>query len=198
MSPNMANVSLITPVKYKGEYFFVSQIKGKALGSGEIHVAPIAGNVDAKYIFQDYKDPLTLTLKNECSEEIGLDLSYLNSTSFVCGLDDGAAGINFVSVSQNVKLDSILESYSALSKQKLIKNEELELKALSLLKISGLTLIPLENNRKEILNAICFYPSENGLIQKIENKTVRPYAEAISEYISKPENVTFLLEKAGF
>lgn len=199
MSPNMANVSIIVPVRYKGQYYLVSQIKGKALGSGEILAALVAGNVDGKYLFQNPKNPLIEALKNECSEEIGMDLSYLNSTSFICGLDDGAAGINFVSVAKEANLDEILNSYAALTKQKIAKNEELELMALSMLKVSGLALTPLEkNNRFEAQNVLCFYPNVNGLRETVENRVVRPYTESIAHYLSNQRNVHFILDKAGF
>lgn len=202
MSPNMANISLVVPVKYDGNYYLLAQIKGKALGSGEILAAPVAGNIDAKYLYQcltdPRKDPLTEALRNECSEEIGMNLSYLNSTSFICALDDGAAGINFVSVARNADLESILHSYSAFTQKKIAVKEQLELMALSLLRVGALALLPIENNRKKIQNAVCFFPTSDGLKKVTEDRIVRPYTEAVADYISKPENVRFLLDKAGF
>lgn len=199
MSPNMANISLIVPVKYKGQYFLVSQIKGKAIGSREVLASPVAGNVDAKYLYENPKNPLTEALRKECFEEIGMDLSYLNPTSFVCGIDDGAAGINFVSVAKGAKLDAILNSYFELTKQKIAKNEKLELMALSLLRVGELKLILLEEgDRFEAQDVICFYPNVDGFRETVENRVVRPFTEAIVHYLSNKKNVHFILDKAGF
>ena len=196
MSPCMANVSVLTPIKKEGKYYLLSQIKGKAIGSGQILAAPVAGNVDAKYL--NAADPLTEALKNECSEEIGMDLSYLNSTSFVCMIDDGAGGRNFASVARNANLQEILNSYESDTKRKLAKNEQLELMALSVLPVAGLALTPLEDGINGLHNITCYKPSVDGLKEVVEDRGVRPYTEAIIEYIERPENVKFLLEKAGF
>jgi hypothetical protein len=200
MIPCMANVSVLTPIKKEGKYYLVSQIKGKAIGSGQILAAPVAGNVDAKYL--NAADPLTEALKNECSEEIGMNLSYLNSTSFVCMIDDGAGGRNFASVARNAKLQEILNSYESDTKRKLAKNEQLELMALSILPVAGLALTPLENGINGLHKITCYKPSVDGLKEVVEDRGVRPYTEAVIDYIADPDagptNVKFLLEKAGF
>ena len=196
MSPCMANVSVLTPIKKEGKYYLLSQIKGKAIGSGQILAAPVAGNVDAKYL--NVEDPLTEALKNECSQEIGLDLSYLNSTSFVCMIDDGAGGRNFASVARNASLQEILTSYESDTKRKLAKNEQLELMALSVLPVAGLALIPLEDGTNELHNITCYKPTVDGLKEVVEDRGVRPYTEAVIDYVADQKNVKFLLEKAGF
>ena len=60
MSPDMVGVSLVVPVKINGQYFLMSQIKGKALGSGEVHTGLVAGNVDGKYLSKE--DPFVVAL----------------------------------------------------------------------------------------------------------------------------------------
>ncbi len=196
MIPCMANVSVLTPIKKEGKYYLLSQIKGKAIGSGQILAAPVAGNVAAKYL--NAADPLTEALKNECSEEIGMDLSYLNSTSFVCMIDDGAGGRNFASVARNANLKKILDSYESDTKRKLAKNEQLELMALSVLPVAGLALTPLEDGINGLHKITCYKPGVDGLTEVVEDRGVRPYTEAIIDYVADQENVKFLLEKAGF
>jgi len=196
MVPCMANVSVLTPIKKEGKYYLLSQIKGKAIGSGQILAAPVAGNVDAKYLTA--ADPLTEALKNECSEEIGMDLSYLNSTSFVCMIDDGAGGRNFASVARNASLQEILTSYESDTKRKLAKNEQLELMALSVLPVAGLALTPLEDGINGLHKITCYKPTVDGLKEVVEDRGVRPYTEAVIDYVADQKNVKFLLEKAGF
>ncbi len=196
MIPCMANVSVLTPIKKEGKYYLLSQIKGKAIGSGQILAAPVAGNVDAKYL--NAVDPLTEALKNECSEEIGMDLSYLNSTSFVCMIDDGAGGRNFASVARNANLQEILNSYESDTKRKLAKNEQLELMALSVLPVAGLALTPLEDGNNGLHNITCYKPTVDGLKEVVEDRGIRPYTEAVIDYVADQKNVKFLLEKAGF
>lgn len=69
MSPNMAGVSIIVPVKYKNEYCIIAQVKGKALGSGQVHGAAAAGNVSGKYVMEK-GNPLIRSLKDECSHAL--------------------------------------------------------------------------------------------------------------------------------
>ncbi len=197
MSPDMLGVSLLVPVKLGGEYFLMSQIKGKALGSGQIHTALVAGNIDAKYL--GAPNPLITALQTESSEELGLDLSHMNSTSFIYLLDERETGqINLASVAMNANVVKILNAYESLTQQKLRSEEDLEVMALARLQIAGLALTPLEDGSTGIENIKCFLPSKDGLIESVETRPIRPYTEATVQYLSDPENVKFLLEKAGF
>ena len=197
MSPDMVGVSLIAPVRIKGKYFLLSQIKGKALGSGEIHTGLVAGNVDQKYLSQ--RNPLVATLKSECSEELGIDLSYLDSTSFLYLFDERETGqINFASVSRNLNIEQILESYEAMSKNKLQKQEQLEVMALSTLPIASLALTPLEDSSSGLTSITSYRPSEGGLVRVIEDRKARPYSLALVEHLRESDNVRLLLERAGF
>ena len=196
MSPRMANVSLLVPVKIDGEYFLLSQIKGKALGSGEILSLAVAGNVDGKYLQKH--NPLVEALKNECSEELCMDLSYLDSTSFTCLLDDGAGGVNFISVAKNADINAILTAYESDTKIKLIKNEQLEVMALATLPVAGYALIPIEGGRKEAKNVQCYFPTSKGLEIRKEDRTVRPLTKNIMDYIQDKNNLNSILKKACY
>ena len=197
MSPDMTGVSLIVPIKIDGKYFLLSQIKGKALGSGQVHTGLVAGNVDAKYLNEP--NPLVATLKHECSEELGLDLSYMNSTSFIFLVDERETGqINFASVARNPDVDKILGSYEAMTINKLRQDESLEVMALTRLPIAGIALMPLKDGSSGVKDIKCYKPSRDGLIESLEDRNVRPYTAATIDYLSKKENVRFLLDKAGF
>ena len=196
LSPDMANVSLVAPVKINGEYFLLSQIKGRALGSGQVHTGLVAGNINAKYL--RYDNPLVATLQNECSEEIGMDLSSLNPSSFVYMVDERETGqVNFAAVAQNVDLDKVLENYEKLTKPKLTEEKKLEVMGLATLPVKGLVLTPLEDGSNGLKGVICYFPTKDGLEKKVEDRGVRPYTQATIDYLSKKENVKFLLEKAG-
>ncbi|MBI4147884.1 hypothetical protein HY490_01200 [Candidatus Woesearchaeota archaeon] len=196
MSPDMANVSLVTPVKSNNQYFLLSQIKGKALGSGEIHAALVAGNIDAGYLKS--KNPLAAALREECSEELGMDLSTLDHTSAVYMVDERETGqVNFAFVARNADADRIFDAYEASTKAKLAQKESLEVMALSLLPVAGIALVPLEGAGRGV-NVRCYVPSEKGLLWVTETRGLRPYTQATLEYLTDQKNVRFLLEKAGF
>jgi hypothetical protein len=197
-SPDMANVSLIVPIKMNGSYYLLSQIKGKALGSGELHTGLVAGNVDAKYL--SAPNPFIATLQNECSEELGLNLSYMDSTSFIYLVNERETGqINFASVARNADVNKILQAYESMTKQKLQKNEDLEVMALANLPIAGLALTPLEGGSPEVKGVICYKPSKDGLVTIVEDRKVRPYTAATVDYMKKSDqNQRFLLNKAGY
>ncbi len=197
LSPDMANVSIIAPVKIKGEYFLLSQLKGKALGSGEFLAGIAAGNVDGKYL--SHKSPLVTALQNECSEELGLDLSRLDSTSFVFMIDERETGqVNFASVARGANIDRILRAYEAKTMSEIASSSELEVAALASLPITGIAMVPLEKEKRMLRHVKTYYPSSKGLSVKYTDAPARPYTSAVAGYLSKPENVKFLLEKAGF
>ena len=197
MSPNMLNVSLIAPVKIKGEYYLLSQIKGAAIGSGTIHTGVAAGNVQGKHLLKKY--PLIAALQTECSKELGIDLSHLRSTSFIFMVDERETGqVNFASVAMNLDADNIFGAYEALTKQKILASSDLEVMALATMPIMGLSLVPLEKG-EFLENLTCYFPTKDGLDKRIEPKRgVRPYTKATIDYLSKKENRHFLLEKAGY
>lgn len=195
LSPDLTNVSLIAPVKFRDQYFLLSQIKGKALGSGEIHAGLVAGNIDAGYLSES--DPLTATLQGECSEELGMDLSYLDTTSFIFLMDERETGqINFASVAKTTDINKVLNAYDCNTRTKLPK-EQLEVMALSMLPIGGIALVPLEKGQG-VQDLVCFHPSLDGLKEVKETRGVRPYTQATLDYLAQSENTKFLLEKAGF
>ncbi|MFP4401263.1 MAG: hypothetical protein ACLFPQ_05250 [Candidatus Woesearchaeota archaeon] len=197
ISPDMTGVSLIVPVKINGDYYLLSQVKGKALGSGQIHAGLVAGNVDAKYLNQP--DPLITTLQNECSEELGLNLSYLDSTSFIFLIDERETGqVNFASVAMNADVQEILTAYESMTRQKLKKDEKLEVMGLANLPVAGISLTPLENGSSGVKDITCYMPSSEGLVKLVEERGVRPYTSATIDYVSEPKNTRFLLEKAGY
>jgi hypothetical protein len=196
LSPKHLHVSLIAPVKVGGEYFLLSQIKGDALGEGQIHTGLIAGMVDAKYYGHD--NPLVAALRQETSEELGLNLDDLGATSAVFLMDESELGyLNFAHVARRVSMDSVLESYDASVRDKLGGDEKLEVNGVSLLPVAGVALVPLEGAHG-VRAVKCYTPSESGLVSVVEDREVRPYTAATIEYLQKPGNINFLLEKAGF
>ena len=186
-SPNMAGVSVIVPTKYKGQYVIIAQVKGKALGSGQIHGAAVAGNVKGKYVLEENR-PLIRSLQDECSEELGLNLRFLNSTAFTLWFGEEETGqMNVACVARNVAADTVLETYERSAQNKEYEKRE----------VKGLALIPVENP-KSILDSIeVFLPGkEPGWTT--EKRELRPYTHALLEYLVEKENQSFLLQKAGF
>lgn len=197
LSPNMANVSVVVPVNIAGRYFLISQIKGKALGSGQVHAAMVAGNIDAKYL--QATDPFSAALREECSEEVGLDLSSLDLTSVVYMVDERETGqVNFASVARQADFINVFTAYEQSTKEKLSQHEALEVMALCELPVAGLALVPLKDGSMGFPNIRIYQPTPTGLVVTVEERGVRPYTQATLDYLAKPENLKFLLEKAGF
>ena len=193
LSPDMANVSLILPVQHNGEYFLLGQIKGKALGEGQIHAAVTAGNVASRYL--DQPMPLLAALNSECAEELGIDLTQLHPGSFVYMVDERETGqVNFAATAPIQDLDSVLHIYDTVARSRLAQSESPEVKGLAELPVAGLALVPAERLARDVR---CFYPSPEGLVERIEDREVRPYTEAVAAYASQPENRRFLLEKVA-
>jgi hypothetical protein len=196
ISPQLANVSLIVPVKVKGEYFLMGQVKGNAIGSGQIQGPLVAGGIDYKALHTE--NPLITSLQQECLEEVGMDLSYLNSTSFLFMTEESEVGsVNFSSIAQGVQLDNILSSYEASVKNKLTK-EELEVQALAKLPMQGISLIPLEKGNFGMNDIEIYTPTQTGLNLARENRKIRPLTQAVADFMSEEKNKNLILERAGF
>ncbi|MFH1588982.1 MAG: hypothetical protein ABIB43_00245 [archaeon] len=203
MSPNMANVSLIAPVKIDGKYFIFSQIKGDALGSGQVHAGYVAGNIAGKHVMKEYEEKterlLINALKQETYEEAGMNLSSMDSTAPAYFVDERETGqVNLASVVRNANVDSMLKSYEAQTIEKLLKAEKLEVNGIAMLPILGVSLIPIEG-RHNVENIVSYRPTTNGLVKTVENRGIRPYTRIVLEHLAESkDNVKSLLEKAGF
>lgn len=196
LSPDMANISLVVPVKMNGQYFLMSQIKGKALGSGEVHTGLVAGQVDGQYLRED--DPFVAALQTECSEEAGVDLSSLDRTAALYMVDERETGqVNFAYLARAVDAQKMLHTYDRAVREKLANGEALEVMALAAVPI-GSRLEQLDGGSLGLKGITTYHPTANGLVEKVEDRKVRPYTQATLDYLAKPENVKFLLEKAGF
>ncbi len=196
ISPNRLNVSLIAIVKQEGNYYLLTQIKGKkTVGAGALQGALVAGGVNAEHLYA--KNPLVAALQQECIEELGVDLSHLDSTAFLYLFDEREIGnINFGAVAREIDLDNILTVYEAQTKAKLNKDEIPEVKGLAKMPVAGWALIPLEGG-KSGLEALSYLPSPNGLTMEREVRELRPYAEALMEHIKDKNKLSTLIERAG-
>jgi len=162
-----------------------------------VHTGLVAGNVDGKYL--SLQDPFVTTLQNECSEEVGLDLSFLDRTAAVYLVDERETGqVNFAYLARNVDAQQMLHSYDQSVRGKLARGETLEVMALIAVPLGGAHLEKLETGSLGLKGITTYHPTANGLVEKIEDRGVRPYTQATLDYLVRPENVRFLLKKAGF
>ncbi len=197
ISPNRLNVSLIAVVKKEGKYYLLTQIKGKkTVGAGALQGALVAGGVNAEHLYAN--QPLIAALQQECREELGIDLSHMDSTSFLYLFDEREIGnVNAGAVARGIDLDKILTTYESRTEAKLSKDEIPEVKGLAKIQVAGWSLIPLENG-KNGLEVLSYLPTQNGLVMETEVRELRPYAEALMELIKDKKNLYALLERAGF
>ncbi|MBI4147882.1 hypothetical protein HY490_01190 [Candidatus Woesearchaeota archaeon] len=192
LTPRMAHVSVIVPVKENRTYFLLGQVKGKTLGSGELHAALAAGGVQASHLKQ--RNPLAAALSNECAEEVGVRtrLDYVPSLM----VDDyRVATVNFAGVS-NLKLDDVLASFERLARKALSQKQELEVQALALIPMRFANTT-IRNDRVIMSDVVCFTPSGTGLKESRETKVLRPYSVSMLEYLTQKDSFHMILEKAG-
>jgi len=163
----------------------LAQVKGEALGEGQISAALAAGGVQVKHLTGE-KHPLVAALQEECSEEVGLKLTSVNSESFVFFVDEYELGnVNFAAVAMRVELQQVLDAYDKSTRAKLANKEKLE--------VAGLALLPIQGPMNEVK---CFFPSPTGLQERMEKRDVRPYTLAVREHLANGDNLNMLLNKA--
>ncbi len=192
LSPDMANVSVVCPVKVDGGYALVAQIKGeKVLGGGAIHAGISAGNIDGKYVRED-ADPMIRALKKEILGELGIDASALEPSAFAYMVDERETGqVNFAAVAQGQNLSQILEAFGRITTPKMFDGKP---------EVEGLAIIPFgaQLGASGKLETLCYIPGKQGLTKHRQEREVRPYTQAWLNHLARPENQKKLLEKAGF
>lgn len=195
-SPRMANVSLIAPLKADNEYVILGQIKGRAIGEGEIHGGSVAGNVLGEDL--NSPNPLITALKRECSDELGMTLERLNPSNFYLVVDESELGaLNCGAVAKNTNLDEILKTYEEITTSKIKNEEKLEVKGLALIPIVNPKLKQIKDGQLQLENITCFTPSKKGLNESIQNRKPRPYTEALIHYLNDVKNQKAFLKKAS-
>ena len=198
ISPNMANAHVMVPSKWNGQYVLLAQIKGEALGKGEVHSSVVAGNVEGRFIYAG-EDPLIGSLKQECIEEVGLDLSYFNSTTWKYLINEKDTGqIAVVSIAREVELETVLNAYDANVRSKLGK-EKLEVDGLVPLPMAGVVVIPLEKGKGVTQGELlCYVPTPDGLKAVNQKRVLRPITVGVLKYLENAQNRKDMLETAGF
>lgn len=195
MSPRMANVSAIAPVKFGGRYYFVSQTMGKGTTDpGQVISTLAAGQVDGNQVQKAAKDnthnPFLAALEKECSEEVGLDFQTLDILpvphAFVEEIE--SAKINAAYVARGASLDTILKSYAA-------KRNFKEVQAIALVPAETSTLRHV--NAQELANIPYFSLTDSGIQESRRNVVLRPYTLALLEHISDERQCNTVLELAG-
>ncbi len=198
ISPNMANVHLMIPTKWEGKYVLIAQIKGDALGGGQIHSSAVAGNVDGKYISREYADPLTQSLIDQCSDELGLDLNSIKASPWKYIINEQDTGqMAFVKIAQGVGFESVLNSYRKSVEEKVGK-KKIEVAGLTPLPVSGLAIIEVEKAWKTVDKVICYFPTSEGFKEQLEQRELRPITVGVIKYLESQKNREAMLETAGF
>lgn len=183
----MAHVSFIAVDIFEGQPVIIAQLKGDAVGKGQIHAGLVAGAITKKHLATT--DPLHEALKERLREEMGLDINLLPQppkSRLMVGEEENGF-VNIVAVG-HMGFEEIKKSYL----------KSIEGKPLEKRQVSGLALIPIHNASSIKEGAQVFYPDEKGGgYWKPCKKGLRPYTNAILDFLEKPENQEWLIEQAG-
>ena len=192
-SPKLLNVSALVIAPYKGQYHLFGQVKGNALGSGQVHAALAAGGVDVKALQEE--DPLRAALNTELLEEMGLEAGDLAVSPFGMMIDESSQGmVNFVALAGHARGEDIVEAYRAHVADRLSQEKDPEVRALAAMSIpAGLALQPLEGgmslDKVRVITA---------LDEQQEQRVVRPYTDAIASIFQQTDRCRAYIERAGF
>lgn len=191
-SPAITGTAIVAPVIVDGRPYLLSQIKGKAVGSGEVHAGLVSGGIKGKALSR--ADPLVETLRGETKEEIGLAVSKLRASDFCYFMDERETGhLSIYAVARGLVLDDFLSQYEAITKNRLAHDKKPEVMGVANLPVQGLALTALDSNR-DVMR--CYFPSLNGLEIKEEPRDLRPPSVAWRKYLSDQNNLAMLLGRA--
>ncbi len=183
----MAHVSFIAVDMYEGKPVIIAQLKGDAVGMGQIHAGLVAGAITAKHLTTNA--PLCEALKARLLEEIGLDISLLsNPPEFCLMVDERENGFVNIAAVGRMKLEDVQNTYL----------NSIKGKPLDKLQVSGLAIIPIDNASSILKEIKIFKPNgEGGGEWNVERRGLRPYTEAIIDWLADVKNQEYLIEKIG-
>jgi 8-oxo-dGTP pyrophosphatase MutT (NUDIX family) len=192
-SVKLLNVSLLELVEYHSRMHLIGQIRGdKVQGAGQVLAALSGGGVLASHL--QSPNFLYQALYDETFEEIGISLTPENQTRFKIIVDESELGrMNIAATTTELSFDSILGSYEALSKEKIMAKQGLEVASLVLIPLEDIPYCTLDGSIG-LRGLTCFTPTKSGLIISTEDKRIRPYSTAVLESLQNPKNLDFMLK----
>ena len=204
MSPNLTGSSLLVVGKQNQSPVLISQVKGNALGSGEVHAALAAGGMPGHYVTntQTYPDPITAGLTKEAVEEIGTSFdSHKIAPHFLVGEEETGQS-NFANLLFGVlDLTDVLHTYeNSVKKYLSIDNNK------NKLEVAGISILPLDrplftikNGERILADVVSYTPSEKGTLERtIQDRRMRPYTQAVLDYLTQEPHLESMLRTIGF
>ena len=197
LSPKIIGPSVIAIARINDQYHLISQVKGKALGSGQFHFGYVAGGIRAKDL--EAENPLVAALKHQIKDESGIERDALNLTNFKYIIDERETGhISIGAVARGFDFKQALTAFERDTKAKIAAQKPLEVNGFAPVPLEGLAIVPVEKGEAGIANVRCYLATAEGLEERIENRGVRPYSEAWVAHLADKRNLHRLLEYAGF
>lgn len=192
MSPNMANVSVISFVRYKGKVYLAAQIKGNienteegVLGKGQLHAGFYAENVGDNFL--DNNNPLQAAIKERVEKKTGIPYEFLSPSDFIGFVDERITGqVNCATVSKVNDLDDQLQHWD-----KSIKQGKKMIAGLALVDPEDYSLTDMVGGRRQI-SPVKWYKAEKEPREMKETPfTIRPYTNAVLN------DLDYVVERAG-
>lgn len=205
MSPNLTGSSLLVVGRYNYSPVLIAQLKGDALGSGEIHGALAAGGMPGHFVTdtKKYVDPVSACLKKEAVEEVGTSFESHGKRPYLLVGEEETGQCSIANLLLGVlPLEDVLDAYqeSVTASLKVDGDKKrLEVAGIAVLPLER-TLFTIRDSKRVLAGITCYTPKGDGTLERtIQDRGMRPYTQGVLNYLyQKSQNLTKMLDAIGF
>ncbi len=201
-NPLILGIGVYAVVRYEGKPHLMLQIKGNAIGSGQLHSGLVAGGVSIAEFSSSAspEDMLLSATKRQAKEEIGLSLEDKNlGGPSLLRLENATGNIGFGYILNGFSGTDIIDAYGEHVRQRLIASSDDTAAGVALMPAEGVVMISLDggspalSTRKEII------VTQEGIktVSPDSSRALRPAGQGYLAALSEPDFVQNLLEIAG-
>ena len=201
-NPYILGAAVYAVTKFEGQPCIMMQIKGNAIGEGQIHSALAAGGISMKE-FQNAKsinDMLLAAAVRQASEELGVPLQGQNlGDPALLRFENATGNIGIGYVLSGMTGSDILDAYTQHATQRVIASSDDTASGVVLMPTQGIVVVSLDDGvpalstRKEIII------TKDGaqVVAPNDSRGLRPAGQGYLAALEDPRFLSQLLERSG-
>ena len=201
-NPYVLGAAVYAVTRFEGEPCIMMQIKGNAVGEGQIHSALSAGGISMKE-FQNAASINAMLLAaavRQASEELGVPLEGKNlGDPALLRFENATGNIGIGYILSGLSGSDILDAYIQHATQRIIASSDDTASGVALMPTQGIVVVSLDHGvpalstRKEII------VTKNGaqVVTPNDSRKLRPAGQGYLAALEDPRFLSQILERSG-
>jgi len=201
-NPYILGAAVYAVTRWRGEPCIMMQIKGNAVGAGQIHSALAAGGISMQEFESatSISDMLQAAAVRQASEELGLRLQGNNLGDPAIIRYEGATGnIGIGYILQGIPGSEILDRYVECATKRKITSSDDTAAGVVLMPTNAIAVVSLDGDVPALSTRTEVIVTKNGgeIVTTNEPRRLRPAAQGFLAALADPKFLTLLLERSG-